>query len=80
MAEHNLMTHRKRFILCTQPLFDDILAILSELSCILDAETVIKDVLDLFQAKTRHLRIEEVWALPLADGSTVEMGGYQTYR
>lgn len=43
----DLVSDGKWLLLCAQPLFDDILAILPELSRILDPKAVIKHILDL---------------------------------
>lgn len=60
------MADSKRLILRAQPLLDDLLAILPELSGVLDTKAVIKHVLDLLQAKTGYLGIKEVCATSLA--------------
>ena len=55
-----LVSNSKRLILRAQPLLDDILAILPKLSGVLDTEAMIKHVLDLLQAQTGDLWIEEI--------------------
>jgi hypothetical protein len=55
-----LVSNGKRLLLCAQPLLDDILAILPELSGILDTKAVIEHVPDLLQAKTGDFGVEEV--------------------
>jgi hypothetical protein len=61
-----LVTNSKRLLLRAQPLLNDILAILPELSGILDTEAVVEHILNLLQAKTRDLGVEEVWEPSLA--------------
>jgi hypothetical protein len=56
-----LVTNGKGLLLRAQPLLDDVLAILPELSGVLDTKAVIENVLDFLQAKTRNLGVEEVW-------------------
>jgi hypothetical protein len=55
-----LVTNSKRLLLRAQPLLDDILAILPELPGVLDTEAVLEDLLNLLQAKTGDLGVEEV--------------------
>lgn len=55
-----LVSNSKWLILRAQPLLDDILAILPKLSGVLDTEAMIKHVLDLLQAQTGDLWIEEI--------------------
>ena len=62
----HLVTDSKWLVLRAQPLLDDILAILPKLSGVLDTEAMIKHVLDLFQAQTGDLGIEEVCVALLA--------------
>jgi hypothetical protein len=54
------VTNSKRLLLRAQPLLDDILAILPELPGVLDTEAVLEDLLNLLQAKTGDLGVEEV--------------------
>lgn len=56
----HLVTDSKWLILRAQSLLDNILAILPKLSGVLDTKAMIKHILDLLQAKTRDLGIEEV--------------------
>ena len=59
-----LVSNSKRLILRAQPLLDDILAILPKLSGVLDTEAMIKHVLDLLQAQTGDLGVEEICITP----------------
>ena len=56
----HLVSNSKRLILRAQPLLDNILAILPKLSGVLDTEAMIKHVLDLLQAQTGDLGVEEI--------------------
>lgn len=62
----HLVTDSKWLILCAQPLLDDILAILPKLSGVLDTKAMIEHILNLLQAKTRNLGIEEICTSTLA--------------
>ena len=46
----DLVSDSKRLVSRAQPLLDDILTILPELSGVLDTKAMIKHILDLFQA------------------------------
>ena len=56
----HLMSDGKWLILCAKPLLDNFLTILPELPSVLDTEAVIEHILDLLQAKTGNLGVEEV--------------------
>jgi hypothetical protein len=55
-----LVADRKRLLLRAKSFLDDILAILPELSGVLNTKAVIEHIFDLFQAETRHLGVEEI--------------------
>jgi hypothetical protein len=76
----HLVSNGKWLLLCAQPFLNDILAILPELSGVLDTKAVIKHVFDLLQTKTRDLRIEEVCNPSLALGRNLIGKDDKTYR
>ena len=54
------MAHGNRHLAVLQPLGDEILAILSQLSGVADTESMLEDFSYFFQCQARHFRIEEV--------------------
>lgn len=54
------MTHGNRHLAALQPLRDDVLAILPQLSSVVDTEPMLEDLSYFLKRQARHFRVEEV--------------------